>query len=225
MPHLAFALSRTIICIWVLTTQPIFYLNCLIIIVWFRNVWTWEYSTAVDKAMFYFLLRFARTNKLSRSLFCDVAPRHWIIGAQRFEIPRLSRNIGRQLPSNAAPRLRTMSTSTNRCKSPKTDTVECRSAMDAIGIRVIPWISDFPSFTGMFEVCERCTISDFRRYVDEICALLGYYESLSGRSVLTFREHIGPIFKGQEVLLDKIFRRAETLSLCVTINLTKTIST
>jgi hypothetical protein len=43
-------------------------------------------------------------------------------------------------------------------------------------------------------------ISGFRHDADEICALLGYYASLSGSSVPTFRDNLsGPIFKGQEV--------------------------
>jgi hypothetical protein len=33
-------------------------------------------------------------------------------------------------------------------------------------------------------------ISDFRRYVDEICALLGYYAALSGNCLPTFRDKI-----------------------------------
>jgi hypothetical protein len=52
-------------------------------------------------------------------------------------------------------------------------------------------------------------ISGFRRHVDEICALLGYYAALSSSSVPTFRDNLsvtsskvkkiprlGPIFKG-----------------------------
>jgi hypothetical protein len=44
-------------------------------------------------------------------------------------------------------------------------------------------------------------ISGFRRNVDDICALLGYYAILSGSSVPTFRDNlsISPIFKGQEI--------------------------
>jgi hypothetical protein len=33
-------------------------------------------------------------------------------------------------------------------------------------------------------------ISDFRHYVDEICALLGYYAALSGSSLPTFRDNL-----------------------------------
>ena len=35
-----------------------------------------------------------------------------------------------------------------------------------------------------------CVISGFRRDVDEICVLLGYYAALSGNSVPTFRDNI-----------------------------------
>jgi len=35
-----------------------------------------------------------------------------------------------------------------------------------------------------------CTISCFRRDVDEICDLLGYYAAYSGYSVSTFRDNI-----------------------------------
>jgi hypothetical protein len=42
-------------------------------------------------------------------------------------------------------------------------------------------------------------ISGFRRDVDEICALLVYYAASSGNPLPTFRDSIGPIFKGQEV--------------------------
>jgi hypothetical protein len=35
-----------------------------------------------------------------------------------------------------------------------------------------------------------CVISDFRRDVDEICALLGYYATLGGTSVRTFRGNL-----------------------------------
>ena len=42
--------------------------------------------------------------------------------------------------------------------------------------------------------------SGFRRDVDDICALLGYYAASHGNSLPTFRDNIGPIFKGPEVL-------------------------
>jgi hypothetical protein len=50
-------------------------------------------------------------------------------------------------------------------------------------------------------VATLCVISGFRRNVDEICALLGYYAAQSGNSVPTFRDNICSIFKGQEVIL------------------------
>jgi len=41
-------------------------------------------------------------------------------------------------------------------------------------------------------------ISGFRREVDEICALLGYYAAYSGNSLLTFRDILSvPSLKGQ----------------------------
>jgi hypothetical protein len=46
-------------------------------------------------------------------------------------------------------------------------------------------------------------VSDFRRDIYEICALLGYYAALSGNTLPTFRDNIGPIFKGQEVQEEK----------------------
>ena len=42
-----------------------------------------------------------------------------------------------------------------------------------------------------------CVISGFRREVDEICALPSYYAASSGSFLPTFRENIGPIFRGQ----------------------------
>jgi hypothetical protein len=41
-----------------------------------------------------------------------------------------------------------------------------------------------PTAVGM------CVISGFRRDVDEICALLGYYTALNGSSVPTFRDNL-----------------------------------
>jgi hypothetical protein len=41
-------------------------------------------------------------------------------------------------------------------------------------------------------------ISGFRRHVDGICALLGCYVELSGNPLPTFRDNIGPMFKGRE---------------------------
>jgi hypothetical protein len=38
----------------------------------------------------------------------------------------------------------------------------------------------------------------FRRDVDEICALLGYYAASCGNCLPTFGTTFGPIFKGQE---------------------------
>jgi hypothetical protein len=47
---------------------------------------------------------------------------------------------------------------------------------------------------------ELCVISGFRRDADDICALLGYYATLSGSSVPTFRNNLSaPSSKGQEV--------------------------
>jgi hypothetical protein len=46
-------------------------------------------------------------------------------------------------------------------------------------------------------------ISGFRRYVDEICAPVEYYAAASGIPFPTFRDCIGPIFKGQEVQEEK----------------------
>jgi hypothetical protein len=42
-------------------------------------------------------------------------------------------------------------------------------------------------------VCARacvCVISGFRRDVDKICALLGYYAASSGSSLTTFRDNV-----------------------------------
>jgi hypothetical protein len=36
----------------------------------------------------------------------------------------------------------------------------------------------------------KCVISDFRRDVDEVCALLGHYAALSGSAVSSFRDDI-----------------------------------
>jgi hypothetical protein len=41
-------------------------------------------------------------------------------------------------------------------------------------------------------------VSGFRRDVDVICALLGYYAALSDNTLPTFRDNIVPIFKGQD---------------------------
>jgi hypothetical protein len=68
------------------------------------------------------------------------------------------------------------------------------------------------SFLGAFAKLRKATvsfimsvsvISGFRRDVDEICALLGYYAALSGNPLRTFRDDIGPIFKGQDVQEEK----------------------
>jgi hypothetical protein len=41
-----------------------------------------------------------------------------------------------------------------------------------------------------------CMISGFRRDIDEICALVGYYAALSGSSVPTFRDNLSvPFFR------------------------------
>jgi hypothetical protein len=54
--------------------------------------------------------------------------------------------------------------------------------------------------TGQSNLTERkinsASFSVFRRDTDDICALLGYYAALSGSSVPTFSQPIGPIFKG-----------------------------
>jgi hypothetical protein len=57
----------------------------------------------------------------------------------------------------------------------------------------------------------QCVISGFRRDVDEICALLGYYAALGGSSVPTFRDYLTvPIFKGQELQEDFVTFEDET---------------
>jgi hypothetical protein len=43
-----------------------------------------------------------------------------------------------------------------------------------------------------------CEISSFCCVVDEMCAFLGNYEEWRDEPVPTFRDIIGPIFKGQE---------------------------
>ena len=55
-----------------------------------------------------------------------------------------------------------------------------------------------------FDLTDRRTqISGFRRDVDEICALLGYYAASTGNLLPTFRDNLSaPIFKGQEVQED-----------------------
>ena len=48
-----------------------------------------------------------------------------------------------------------------------------------------------------------CVISGFRRYVDQICALLGYYAAQNGKFPTdVLGQPIGPILKGQEVVTE-----------------------
>ena len=64
------------------------------------------------------------------------------------------------------------------------------------------------------------TISGFRRDVDEICRLLGYYAAYIGNFLPTFRDNVGPIFKdcpsnGTDRLSANVSKELPTTMRCV----------
>jgi hypothetical protein len=54
----------------------------------------------------------------------------------------------------------------------------------------------FLSVRGLLMILHICVILGFRREVDEICALLGYYEASSGNSLPMFRDNYRPLLQG-----------------------------